>query len=173
MGTEQSHVDALAGRLEAVATARSRALWEKYLRGAVAFRGVPMGEIRKAVHRWWAADGGGRLPVGRQKALLVQSVNGYIAEMHMRFRFPERARGADAPEGELRRRVERGRPSAPAVSGRSPRQARSTWRAMTALPPGTKAVNSSDDRSCAGTSPAETFRKPWRAKKSSAVVVTT
>ena len=54
--------------------------WEKYLKGAIPFRGVPMGEIRKAVHRWWRADGIAHLPVAEQKALALRLFEGRCGE---------------------------------------------------------------------------------------------
>jgi len=80
MGSEQRYIDALSRRLEAAATARSRTFWERYLKGAAAFRGVPMAGIRRAVHRWWAADGGAQLPVGAQKALALRLFAGRYCE---------------------------------------------------------------------------------------------
>ena len=58
-------VHALAERLAAAADERTRAWWERYLTGAVPFRGVPMAGIRAAVRGVWAeqvAD----VPVGEQ-----------------------------------------------------------------------------------------------------------
>jgi len=59
------------------------------------------------------------------------------------------------------------------VLAEAPAQAGDTGRDMTVLPPGTKAVNSSDACSAGGTACAAIFLKPWPVKKSSAVVVTT
>ena len=47
----------LGRRLDAAANERTREWWERYLKGAVPFRGVPMGEIRAAVHAVWAEEG--------------------------------------------------------------------------------------------------------------------
>ncbi|MDQ3865278.1 MAG: DNA alkylation repair protein [Actinomycetota bacterium] len=43
-------VDELTGRLAARADAATRAWWERYLRGAILFRGVPMAGVRQVVH---------------------------------------------------------------------------------------------------------------------------
>lgn len=39
--------------LDARATAKSRAFWQKYLKGNAVFRGVPMAAVREVVHGWW------------------------------------------------------------------------------------------------------------------------
>lgn len=43
-------------RLAAVADPRTRDWWERYLKGSVPFRGVPMREIRRIVHEEWDRD---------------------------------------------------------------------------------------------------------------------
>jgi len=55
--TDARLLPALTTRLDALANEKSCAFWERYLIGAVPFRGVPMAGIRKAVHAWWRADG--------------------------------------------------------------------------------------------------------------------
>lgn len=47
----------LSRRLRAVADANKRAWWERYLKGAIPFYGVPMAAIRRTVHEWVAAHG--------------------------------------------------------------------------------------------------------------------
>ena len=60
----------LQSRLDARATAATREWWKKYLRGAASFRGVKMGEVRKAVHAWFEEERVGEgLLVGQQKDL--------------------------------------------------------------------------------------------------------
>src|SRR5829696_2547582 len=65
-------IDGLQGRLDARATAATREWWTKYLRGAAAFRGVKMGDIRKTVHAWFKEKRlGDHLSVGQQKDLAL------------------------------------------------------------------------------------------------------
>jgi 3-methyladenine DNA glycosylase AlkD len=44
----------LARRLDARADERTRAWWNRYLKGSVEFRGVPMRGVREAVHALWS-----------------------------------------------------------------------------------------------------------------------
>src|SRR3712207_3917920 len=69
-------LDDLIGRLQlrlnALATAATREWWTKYLRGAASFRGVKMGDARKAVHAWFEEERlGEHLSVGQQKDLAL------------------------------------------------------------------------------------------------------
>src|SRR3712207_5223739 len=65
-------INSLQLRLNARATAATREWWTKYLRGAASFRGVKMGDVRKAVHSWFEEERlGERLSVGRQKDLAM------------------------------------------------------------------------------------------------------
>jgi 3-methyladenine DNA glycosylase AlkD len=73
-------VRALGARLDALATEKSRAFWERYLKGAVPFRGVPMAAIRAAVHAWWREDGPSALAVPAQKALALELFDGAFCE---------------------------------------------------------------------------------------------
>jgi 3-methyladenine DNA glycosylase AlkD len=73
-------VQRLEVRLDGLASASSRAFWERYLKGAVAFRGVSMGRLRQAVHAWWRADGPASLPRARQKALALALFEGRFCE---------------------------------------------------------------------------------------------
>ena len=47
------HTD-LVARLEALADTAKRDWWTRYLKGAVAFRGVPMADIRRTVRAIWS-----------------------------------------------------------------------------------------------------------------------
>jgi 3-methyladenine DNA glycosylase AlkD len=59
-------------RLNALATTATREWWTKYLRGGASFRGVKMGEVRKAVHAWFEEERlGEHLSVGQQKDLAL------------------------------------------------------------------------------------------------------
>ena len=63
-------IERLQSRLDARATAATREWWTKYLRGAASFRGVKMGDVRKAVHAWFEEERlGEHLSVGQQKDL--------------------------------------------------------------------------------------------------------
>ena len=65
-------VDRLQSRLDARATAATREWWTKYLRGAASFRGVKMGDVRKAVHTWFEEEQlEEHLSVGQQKDLAL------------------------------------------------------------------------------------------------------
>jgi 3-methyladenine DNA glycosylase AlkD len=65
-------IDRLQLRLNAHATAATREWWTKYLRGAASFRGVKMGDVRKAVHAWFKEERlGEHLSIGQQKDLAV------------------------------------------------------------------------------------------------------
>ncbi len=48
---------AIADRLAAAADEKTRRWWERYLKGAVPFRGVPMAGIRRIVHETWPTVG--------------------------------------------------------------------------------------------------------------------
>ena len=73
-------IDALDHRLAACATAQTRTFWERYLKGAVPFRGVPMAGVRRAVHSWWNDDGPAGLAVPAQKALALALFEGRYCE---------------------------------------------------------------------------------------------
>jgi 3-methyladenine DNA glycosylase AlkD len=75
-----SIVTLLQRRLDAAAKDRSRTFWEGYLKGAVPFRGVPMGAIRRAVHAWWKADGPAALSTPAQKDLALSLFIGRYCE---------------------------------------------------------------------------------------------
>jgi hypothetical protein len=62
-------IHALDTKLDTLATEKSRAFWERYVKSVVPFRGFPMASIRKAVHAWWHADGPSTLRLPAQKAL--------------------------------------------------------------------------------------------------------
>jgi 3-methyladenine DNA glycosylase AlkD len=48
---------AIADQLAAAADEKTRVWWERYLKGAVPFRGVPMAGIRRIVHETWRTTG--------------------------------------------------------------------------------------------------------------------
>jgi hypothetical protein len=65
-------IERLQLRLKAHATVATREWWTKYLRGAASFRGVKMGDVRKAVHAWFEEERlGEHLSVGQQKVLVL------------------------------------------------------------------------------------------------------
>jgi 3-methyladenine DNA glycosylase AlkD len=65
-------IDRLQSRLNARATAATREWWTKYLRGAASFRGVKMGDVRKAMHAWFKEERmGEHLSIGQQKDLAL------------------------------------------------------------------------------------------------------
>jgi 3-methyladenine DNA glycosylase AlkD len=73
-------ISALEERLETLATERSRAFWEGYLKGVVPFRGVPMAAIRAAVHAWWREDGPSGLSLVDAKSLALALFDGRFGE---------------------------------------------------------------------------------------------
>jgi 3-methyladenine DNA glycosylase AlkD len=73
-------VHSLERRLDACANPMSRSFWERYLKGAIPFRGVPMGSIRKSVHTWWREDGPADLSLSEQKSLALQLFDGTPCE---------------------------------------------------------------------------------------------
>lgn len=73
-------IQALDARLQALATPKSRAFWERYLKGSVPFRGVPMASIREAVHAWWRSDGPSALALPARKALAPRLFEGAFCE---------------------------------------------------------------------------------------------
>jgi 3-methyladenine DNA glycosylase AlkD len=52
---------AIGDGLRAAADDKTRQWWERYLKGALPFRGVPMGTIRRIVHQTWRTAGADRL----------------------------------------------------------------------------------------------------------------
>jgi 3-methyladenine DNA glycosylase AlkD len=59
----------LQARLDAAAVPRTRDFWERYLRGAVPFRGAPMNAVRAALRAWWREHHLDRLPLAARKRL--------------------------------------------------------------------------------------------------------
>jgi 3-methyladenine DNA glycosylase AlkD len=58
--------------LIAHATAAAREWWTRYLKGTASFRGVKMGDVRKAMHAWFEEERLGEyLTVGQQKDLAL------------------------------------------------------------------------------------------------------
>ncbi|MBW2524970.1 MAG: DNA alkylation repair protein [Deltaproteobacteria bacterium] len=53
---------------------KSRAFWERYLKGEAVFRGVPMSGVRAAVHPWWGDEGLAELSVARQKRIALRLI---------------------------------------------------------------------------------------------------
>jgi hypothetical protein len=59
-------------RLSARATAARREWWTRYLKGSSSFRGVKMGDVRKALHAWFEEERVGEgLSDGRQTDLAL------------------------------------------------------------------------------------------------------
>lgn len=73
-------VAALHRDLDARATEKSRAFWSKYLKGDAEFRGVPMGEVRAAVHAWWGAQDLDAARPTAQKAAALRLFEGRYTE---------------------------------------------------------------------------------------------
>ncbi|HET9598665.1 MAG TPA: DNA alkylation repair protein, partial [Anaeromyxobacteraceae bacterium] len=61
----------LQARLDGAAVARTRDFWQRYLRGAVPFRGAPTNAIRAALHAWWRDHALDRLPLAARKRLAL------------------------------------------------------------------------------------------------------
>lgn len=78
--SDRSLIAALEARLEPLATQKTRSFWERYLKGTVRFRGVPMASIREAVHAWWASDGPSARPPPAQKKLALRLFEGNFCE---------------------------------------------------------------------------------------------
>ena len=78
--TDARPIEALSTRLDALTTEKSRAFWERYLKGVVPFRGVPMASIRKAVHAWWQSERLSALGVPAQKELALRLFEGSFGE---------------------------------------------------------------------------------------------
>jgi 3-methyladenine DNA glycosylase AlkD len=70
--TLEDLIERLHLRLNVQATEKTREWWTKYLRGAASFRGVKMGDVRKAVHAWFKEERlEERLSVAQQKDLAL------------------------------------------------------------------------------------------------------
>jgi len=63
----------LQARLQAARTDRSHAFWNRYMKGVLPYRGVAMGDIRRAVHDWWRNEGQCPDPLPVALALLGQT----------------------------------------------------------------------------------------------------
>ena len=61
----------IADHLRAAADDKTREWWERYLKGAVPFRGVPMATTRRVVHEAWESTGVDRLDPGAQIELAL------------------------------------------------------------------------------------------------------
>ncbi|MEB3204354.1 MAG: DNA alkylation repair protein [Candidatus Sericytochromatia bacterium] len=53
---EPAAIFSLQARLEAARTDRSHTFWNRYMKGALPYRGVAMRDIRRAVHAWWRTE---------------------------------------------------------------------------------------------------------------------
>ena len=67
-------INSLLQRLEARATLKTKNWWEKYLKQAIPFRGVKMGDIRSALHDWLAADRIGERLTAEEQVTLALSL---------------------------------------------------------------------------------------------------
>ena len=68
----QDFVSEVRARLAARANDRTRAWWERYLKGAIAFRGVPMGEVRAVVHELWRERRLDRLSLQERRRVVLE-----------------------------------------------------------------------------------------------------
>jgi hypothetical protein len=74
-------IERLQLRLNEHATAATREWWTKYLRGAASFRGVKMGDVRKAMHAWFEKERlEEHLSAGQQKDLAMMLLEEDYAE---------------------------------------------------------------------------------------------
>lgn len=64
-------IRSLQDRLMTARDPKVKQWWERYLKGEIAFRGVPMGAIRAAVHEWWNHAGIIALDTQEQKELAL------------------------------------------------------------------------------------------------------
>lgn len=77
--TAQKALGAAVGeRLSEAAEEKTRDWWDRYLKGALPFRGVPMAKIRSVIHDVWRAQDLGKLPPDEQISLAL----GLLAERH-------------------------------------------------------------------------------------------
>ena len=70
----------LGARLGERADPAKRAWWERYLRGAIGFRGVPMGVIRGTLHDWFREEGIGEWPPDVQRNAALALIGEPLAE---------------------------------------------------------------------------------------------
>ena len=74
-----SLIEKLQLRLATKADRKTRGWWENYLKHAIAFRGVPMADIRTELHQWLKSESIlARLPAEKQKDLAI----GLMRERH-------------------------------------------------------------------------------------------
>ena len=71
---------ALQRRLAAAADVKTRHFWERYLKGVIPFRGVPMAKVRAAVNAWIHTDGVGALSLAQRKRLALSLFEGEHCE---------------------------------------------------------------------------------------------
>lgn len=70
----------LQRRLAAESDRATRAWWERYLKGSVAFRGVPMAKVRASMHAWYEEDGVAALSARDQKEAAIALLREPFAE---------------------------------------------------------------------------------------------
>ncbi len=80
MTTSPDLIPLLQDRLVGVASAATKDWWERYLKGAIEFRGVPMAGIRAAVHEWFTAQRLDRLAADAQRSVAYDLIGEPIAE---------------------------------------------------------------------------------------------
>ncbi|MBM4155254.1 MAG: DNA alkylation repair protein [Lentisphaerae bacterium] len=78
--SERALIASLHRRLTAAADAKTRGFWERYLKGVIPFRGVPMAKVRVAVNHWFARDGVAALPLAQRKRLALALFTGEHCE---------------------------------------------------------------------------------------------
>ena len=54
----------LQARLQEVASEKTKEWWERYMKGAASFRGVPMPVVRSTLRSWYAEEGFEAAPAG-------------------------------------------------------------------------------------------------------------
>lgn len=71
----------LQAALDREADPRTKAWWERYLKGEISFRGVKMAAIRSALHDWYEAEGmGAELSLTQQRDLAYELIRQSYAE---------------------------------------------------------------------------------------------
>ncbi len=71
-------IERLKARLQETADEKTRDWWERYLKGAASFRGVPMPVIRSTVRSWYAEEAIDDVPASDRKELAL----GLLAESY-------------------------------------------------------------------------------------------
>jgi 3-methyladenine DNA glycosylase AlkD len=70
----------LQDALDAASSTATKAWWERYLKGAIGFRGVGIPQIRSVIARWRSESGVGAWPVADQLALALRLFEEPLAE---------------------------------------------------------------------------------------------